>query len=394
MSVAGLPDPRVWPALEGDACNATPGSTLQRAAALHRVVTQALESATSRDEALRDAEATRAIRALLAEGGEALDKAFAFAPSVAVARHLSRLLANIERGTPEQNESLRTVLFAIPIVLVTALDAGAPSLTLSGVLSQAPALEALLRDANEFGGAQTFTLSSALVGMETIDIGALPALLARSRLHDADDPGAGLMAVIDVEPSPIVVDSRAERVHLRFAVGAVLATPRTDPFATSVIARWGMPFAQLLVRDLTVPGVSLLALPRFVERLVRAAQSGRTAHREVAAQLFASNAIRKFRATVGEPHAVISAHRCIDAPGQRELRLSLSSPFAAREAEGFRCPIYPYETVHDAASMLVTLLRDCRIERIDVREGIHADVDSITGGRLFFKEAATAPPLH
>jgi len=143
MSVADLPDPRVWPALEGDGCKGTPGSTLQRAAALHQVVTQALESTTSRDEALRDAEATHVIRALLAEGGEALDKAFACAPSVAVARHLSRLLANIERGTPEQNETLRTALFAIPIVLVTALEAASASLTLPGVLSAAPALEAL-----------------------------------------------------------------------------------------------------------------------------------------------------------------------------------------------------------------------------------------------------------
>jgi len=59
--------------------------------------------------------------------------------------------------------------------------------------------------------------------------------------------------------------------------------------------------------------------------------------------LFAGNAIRRIRAAVGEPTAVISAHRAPDAPGGGELRLSLSSPFDPRDAEGFRCPLHPLD---------------------------------------------------
>ena len=119
------------------------------------------------------------------------------------------------------------------------------------------------------------------------------------------------------------------------------------------------------------------------------------AQREVAAQIFASNALRKFRASVGEPIAVISAHRADDAPGGGELRLSLSSPFALRDAEGFRCRLYPHESVRDVATMLRDLLRDCRVADVRVRSGVHPDVDSETGMRLLFKEAEAAPhPLH
>ncbi|MGC1817325.1 MAG: hypothetical protein WA900_06680, partial [Casimicrobiaceae bacterium] len=113
---------------------------------------------------------------------------------------------------------------------------------------------------------------------------------------------------------------------------------------------------------------------------------GRTAQREIGAQVFASNAIRKLRASVGEPTAVISAHRAADAPGGGELRVSLSSPFEPRDAEGFRCPLHPYEAVRDVAGMLVSLLDDCRVSDIRVQPGVHPDVDATTGLRLLFKE--------
>ena len=140
--------------------------------------------------------------------------------------------------------------------------------------------------------------------------------------------------------------------------------------------------------------VTLLALPRPLARLVPALANGRAAQREVAAQIFASNALRKFRASVGEPIAVISAHRADDAPGGGELRLSLSSPFAPRDAEGFRCQLYPHERVGDVATMLRELLRDCRVADVRVRSGVHPDVDPQTGVRLLFKDAEAPPSLH
>jgi len=110
----------------------------------------------------------------------------------------------------------------------------------------------------------------------------------------------------------------------------------------------------------------------------------------VGAQLFASNAIRTLRAQVGEPVAVISAHRAAAAPGGGELRLSLSSPFDPRQAEGFRCPLFATDRASDVATMLVDLLHDCRVADVRILPGVHADRDPLTGLTLLFKPDAAA----
>jgi hypothetical protein len=101
--------------------------------------------------------------------------------------------------------------------------------------------------------------------------------------------------------------------------------------------------------------------------------------------LFASTAIRQLRADFGEPTAVISGHR-IDGGG--ELRLSLSSPFAVRDAEGFRCPLYPVDRVEDVLSMIVDLLHVCRVLEIRVLTEVHLDRDPRTGMTLLFRADA------
>ena len=138
------------------------------------------------------------------------------------------------------------------------------------------------------------------------------------------------IAPVDIEPKPIIVDGGNECIHLRFIVAAVLTAPGTNPLRTSTISVWGIGFAQALARQLQTPRVSLLALPRPPQRLVTAVQAGRAIQREVSAQVFASNAIRKLRASVGEPTAIISAHRSADTREGGELRMSLSSAFAPR----------------------------------------------------------------
>jgi hypothetical protein len=332
---------------------------------------------------------TRLLEALLEHGdGDALAGAFASAPSLAIARFLWRLLALVERGEPQRSARLRTVLFALPVAIVAAPDARDAHARIDGVLDDRRALEALLVDAREFGGATTLALSSALCAADAIDVAALPALLTRLPLEPAQVP-------LDLSPAPIDVDTGHERVHLRFLAGVVLAAPGADPLHATAIAHWGIPFAQALARELHVAGVSLLALPRPPQRLVPALQNGRAVQRDVSARIFASSAIRQLRASYGEPTAVISAHRAAAAPGGGELRLSLSSPFAPREAEGFRCPLYPYEAVQDVATTLANLLRDCRIGDVRVRAGVHADIDPVTGGPLLFKDAGmkdAAPP--
>ena len=74
--------------------------------------------------------------------------------------------------------------------------------------------------------------------------------------------------------------------------------------------------------------------------------------------------------------------------GAGELRLSLSSTFDPRQAEGFRCPLFPTERVNDVVVMLRDLLHDCRVTEVHVLEGIHADRDQATGLTLLFKSDA------
>ena len=370
-----LPDPRAWPA---------PGAASVGAARLHAAALAAIEAGTQNAATAADAEGTATIERLLAAGdGHALADALATAPSFPVARHLWRLLAAIERGPAQRAPLLRTTLAAIPVIVVAALESREGSVTLPGELPNPRAIEALLRDAGEFGGAQTFALSPALVGVDAIDVATLPAHVARLAIAESD--GAAF-APVDMPPKPIVTQGGNERVHLRFVVAAVLTAPRADPLRTSTISAWGIGVAQVLAHQLHVPGVSLLALPRPPQHLVAAVQAGRAVQREVSAQVFASNAIRKLRASVGEPTAIISAHRAADAPMGGELRLSLSSAFAPREAEGFRCALYPYESVQDVTAMLTGLLRDCRVDDVRLRPGVHDDIDPVTGSPLLFKE--------
>jgi len=375
MSATDLVDPRVWPRANADDA---------WAARLHELAQAALAAPTGREADALDATARGLLEAALADPrGHALAEALRGAPSLGVARHLRRLLADIERAGPPTGETLATTLFAIPLIVVAALDAGAAPVTLSGVLPDARALEAILRDARAFGGSETFGLASVLVAADAIDIPALPMLLARTRMADG--------GTLDLPPAPIAIRETSERVHLRFIAGAVLAPRHGDPLAEPNIGAWGIAFAQAIGAAMRGRGCTLLALPRPPQRLVPAVQSGRAAQREVAAQLFAANAIRKLRASHGEPTAIVSAHRAAATPGGGELRLSVSSPFAPREAEGLRCPIYAYETVHEVGAMLHALLRDCRVSDVRFMPGIHADIDPLTGGPLFFKDAA-APP--
>ncbi len=186
-------------------------------------------------------------------------------------------------------------------------------------------------------------------------------------------------------------------MHLRLLAGTALARPGADLFGDARVGAWGMPFARELGRALGVGGVSVLALPRAPQRPLRAVAAGRAAQREVSAQIFASNALRRLRGSVGEPVAVISAHRAADAPGGGELRLSLSSVFEPRDAEGFRCPLHPLDRVGDVAAMLQDLLRDCRVTDVRVLSGVHPDRDAATGLPLLFKPETIPPgaaPLH
>jgi hypothetical protein len=353
---------------------------------------QASLAASSRGQAAAiDADTIDAMVALLRSGQPSAADLLAQATSPEIARYLWRRLIDAwQVASSERSGALTVTLFAVPIVIVAALDAGAGNaeaeLQIEGVLGDKDRLAAILREHRALGDSETIAMSSALVATESIDVPRLNALLKWQ--DNALEHGA----VLDLPPAPVTLRAKQEGVHLRYLCGSSLSARRPDLPPDATAARWGMAFAQDLARQLAVPGASVLTLPRPPQLPVLALQQGRAAQREVALQLFASNAIRSLRSSVGEPSAVISAHRCRSAPGGGELRLSLSSPFEPKEAEGFRCPIFVGERAGDIGAMLIDLMRDCRISDVHVVGGVHADRDPDTGLAMLFKPDALPDP--
>jgi hypothetical protein len=368
--MAELDDPRVFP----DAAAAT-----EESARLHALAA-ASQAATGREAAALDEQLASLLTTLLAPGsGEHLAAVFATAPSAAVYRHLWRLLVQCERNRATA-DALGVTVFALPVILVAGMDGERPArVTLSGVLDDAAALVAILREHGALAGNQTFALANVLVAAGAIDFSRLPDLLAWRGLSETPTSARAL------EPAPIMLSPGAETVYLRFLLGSAIAAPDTDLLGEGGVGKWGIPFTQALGRQLAAPGVSVLALPRAPQSLLNAAQQGQFAQREVGAHIFASNAIRKLRAAVGEPTAVISTHRSAAAQGGGEVRLSLASPFDPHAAEGFRCPLYPLDRVGDVVAMLKDLLDECRVADVRIVPGVHGDRDPSTGLPLLFK---------
>ncbi len=320
----------------------------------------------ARSDAL-DHELAVALAGLLhADAGAQLAELFAEAPSVPIARQLRRRLIDAWGQVSREGNvgGVAATLFALPVVIVVGANAGPDVAPLSGVLGEPDRVAQLLRDHGALGGNQNFALANVLAAADEIDLAQLPGLLRWQQRALA-----GTFESRDLQPAPITAQVGQESVHLRFMLGAAFAAPGIDLLARNDTGGWAMPLAQELARQLARPDVTVLALPRAPAVPPAALAHGRSAQREVSAQLFASNAIRRLRASVGEPSAVISAHRCAGAPGGGELRLSLSSVFDPRQAEGFRCPLFPGETVGEVAAMLGDLLHDCRVTDVHLLPG-------------------------
>jgi hypothetical protein len=92
--------------------------------------------------------------------------------------------------------------------------------------------------------------------------------------------------------------------------------------------------------------------------------------------LFVSRLLRRLRASIGEPVAVISAH----AGG--ELRIALSSPFDRTVLHGFCWRLGPFDDLGEVAGSILSLLRDCRILDVRVVPGLQPDRDSAGAPRF------------
>jgi hypothetical protein len=194
-------------------------------------------------------------------------------------------------------------------------------------------------------------LSNALCSLPALEALSLRAMLALARELD---PGA-LARVLP--PAPIAVARGQEQTHLRFIVGAALTAPDSPGFAevAAHIGPWGEQCARLLQRELAAPALQLLALPRPALDLVRAPHAGRFAQLRIAFDLFASNAVRRFRLAVGDPVAIVSAHE------EGEIRVTLSSAFADDLVEGFAWPLHPAEDLPAVQALIVELFADMRV---------------------------------
>ena len=378
-----LPDPRTYPAPEAARASARD---------LHALAEASLGAETGAAADAVEAELAARVRALVGDAdGASLADAVATSPSAAVYRHLWRAI--VREAERPADAGVGTVLFALPIVIVAAAE-GEAECRIDAVVPQPAELEAILAAHGALGGNRQFALAGALCGADAIDVGALPGLMRASRLPAEGGP----LPPLDVAPRPIVAAPRSEQVHLRFLVGSALASSVSAVAAGTGTGKWGIPFTQALSRALARPGVAIAALPRAPQSLPAAVAAGRSAQREASAALFVSNAIRRLRAAVGEPVAVLSAHRVPGTASRGELRLSLSSPLDPREAEGFRCPLHPLDRVADVATMLADLLRECRVADVRWLAGVHGDRDPATGLTLLFKPDTVPPgaelPVH
>lgn len=363
---AAMDDPRRF---------ATPAGATDVALRLYRLAEASLGATTSQEADARDREIAGVLAPMLSPaGGPSLAALFAGAPSGAAYRHLWRALAKAERELPAMRRT-----FALPIVVVAAADRpGGAGTTLEGVVADVDALASAMRERRALAGNESFALANTLVTADALSFASFGKLLAWG---EGDRVEA-------LPPAPIPVQGTIESVHLRFLVGTAIAAPGADLFREREPGAWGVPVAQALSRSLAVPGASVLALPRAPMPLLEAAWHGALAQRDVAAQVFASNAIRAMRAATGEPSAVLSVHRSDADPRGGEVRLSLSSPFDPRSAEGFRCTLASLDRVDDIVGMLEALLADCRVGDVRRMPGVHADRDPVTGQPLLFKADA------
>lgn len=254
-------------------------------------------------------------------------------------------------------EAIVARLFLIPIVIVTA---GAAPVSVSGTLPDVNEIQSLLRGAGALGPADNFGLSNALATADAA------WNVAPSHLHRLARSVGEQGGVVLLEPEPIPVESADETVHLRFLAGASVTPAHLPTFLETAgpVGRWGMAVSRSISRQLELPGLSLLAMPRPPLPWYSALAEGRFAREEVAFQLFATGAIRRVRAETGDPVATVSARE------DGSVRVELASPFDELSVHAYRWPLWPGDDLGRVQTTIVDLLRDCRLERIDIEPAV------------------------
>ncbi|TAG45570.1 MAG: hypothetical protein EAZ30_15460 [Betaproteobacteria bacterium] len=361
-----IPDPRLFADYAGSPPNPLIDLSLAALGAEVAVI------AEKRETELRE----RMADGLLSGAVEDIADAMQRSPSLAVLRMLARVLAtaHVRAGQSRADAALPTTVFALPIIVV---GANASPVNVPGALPNVDEFVSLMKAGGALRGNQTFVMSNALASGAVFSLNALHKTLPWWQITD--------QSAVAVDKTSMQLPANQESVFLRFLVGTALAGPGVDLLTEKDTGKWGMPFTQAFAKQLGGGTLSLLAMPRPPRTPLAALYQGMQAQREVSFQLFATNAIRKFRSSVGEPEAVISAHRT--ARGG-EIRLSLSNPFDEKGAEGFRAELHATDRAQDVAVMMQNLLVECNVESVTTLADVFPDVDSATSLPILFRADA------
>jgi len=297
------------------------------------------------------------LREALEAGNDArIERAFAETASRPVRDALAHALDAALEARGEAALVLR--VFAIPLLIVTG---GRGLAVVPGIVPDVGELRKQFEKHGALGQSKNFGLSNALTTAERL-AEVKPSVLYRL----TRGLGQEGFRPPHLAPQDIEVDSGEERVHLRFLIGAAL-TPANAPGFTETagnIGAWGLPFTQTLAGQLGQEGLSLLPIPRPPMNLQRALETGRFALREMEFQLFLSNALRRFRARVGDPDATVASY------SDGSVRISLGSPFDASLACEYRWPLYPEDDLGAVSNSIFGLLAECRLETVRVAETV------------------------
>jgi hypothetical protein len=306
-----------------------------------------------------------------ARDGEIADSLQA-ATSPAVYRCLWGSLVRALDGSWRENRVPVARVFAIPLLIVTG---GKGDLTVSGVLPDIGGVQRVLEQNGALGPTRNFGLSNALCELETLT--RMPLSRIYSIGHDSIRPDSirpgsirpGSIAVVagatttniatlDLPPSDLILTGTDESVHLRFLAGAAVTAADAPSFLETGadIGAWGMPLTRELSGQLNVDGLSILPIARPPQDWLSAQISGWRSREELSFQAFVSRVLRRFRAEVGEPEAMIAA---LDSG---TIALRFTSPFIENRIEVHRWNPHALDDVSEIAQGMLDMLAECRVD--------------------------------
>lgn len=325
------------------------------------------------DDSRRAALAVAIVDALASGDDAAIHEALRAASTPGAYRSLHDVIATAVDQAGAEAGGIAVRYFAMPLVIVAGARRNG---VIPGVINEIDALRSALEKSGAVGATRNFGLSNALCDSASLE------RLSPSQLYRLS--GDLAPANLDLPPADIQVAAGREHVHLRFITGAGL-TPRNAPSfleTASNIGAWGMAVTQELTRVLRPSGIELLPLPRPPVSLLRAPHAGRQAQLELAYSLFLSNTARDFRATVGDPSAILSAH--VVADGGAEIRVSLNCTLDETLLEGYVWPLHPLDDLAEVQQLLTGMLAECRISDIRVLPRV-VGAEEMTGRPPFLR---------